>query len=63
MPDRWPVGNGSRVDLVQREHRRHWDNEGTFPRASQAKNIFFVLKTVSSLCILKGFLYIESNPV
>ena len=23
----------------------------------------FVLKTVSSLCILKGFVYIDSNPV
>ena len=50
MPDRWPVGNGSRVALIQWENRRHWVNEGTFPRASQAKDTrdIFVLETISN---------------
>ena len=65
MLDRWPVGNWSRVDHAKWEHWRNWVNEGTFPRASQAKThgAYFVLKIVSSLCTLKGFMYIESNIV
>ena len=55
MYDRWPVGDGSRVDLVQREYRRHWDNEGTFPRISQAKDTRDVFHVENSLV----FVYTE----
>ena len=52
MPDRWPLGNGSRVGLVQWKHRRHWANEGTFPRASQAIDTRDLKTVSSSLCII-----------
>ena len=49
MPDRWPVGDWSRVDLVQYQHRRHWDNEGSFPRVSQEKDTRDILCVENSL--------------